>query len=283
LSSALITLTSDFGYDDGYVGMMKGVIYSINPAALLVDLSHSIAAHNIGQGAFLLHQAYRHFPPTTINLAVVDPGVGTARRAICLIVPEVGYFVGPDNGLFSYIIKAEQERGANLTAFALTDPTYHRAEVSSTFHGRDIFAPIAAHLSLGEAPANFGPAVEIDQLVKLEKFWPEIVQKGQSRLIKGQVAQIDHFGNVITNIPANLLGELTQAQRDKIRFKCGWLTAKGLKQTYGQAKKGQLLILVSSSGFIEVARVEGMAYVYGTGVEGSPKITVGSPLTLSIS
>src|SRR5690242_5702409 len=147
MSLPLITITTDFGLEDGYVGMMKGVIYSINPAALLVDLTHVVEPQNVAQGAFLLYNAYRHFPPGATHLAVVDPGVGTDRRAICLAVPEIGCFVGPDNGLFSYIINAESNRGAALSAYELSNPSYHRMEISHTFHGRDIFAPVAAHLS----------------------------------------------------------------------------------------------------------------------------------------
>jgi S-adenosylmethionine hydrolase len=278
----LITLTTDFGLEDGYVGMMKGVIYSLNPAALLVDLTHAVQPQNVLQGAFLLYNAYRHFPPSTIHLAVVDPGVGTERRAICLVVPEIGYFVGPDNGLFSYIIEAEQARGASLRAYELNNSAYHRLEISNTFHGRDIFAPVAAHLSKGEPPENLGTPLDIAQLIKLENLRGQIKEKGKGLTIQGQIIHIDHFGNVITNIPASMLGDLTEEQREKTAFSCGWLTVKGLKETYGQAKKDKLIILVSSGGFIEVARVNGRADAYYGNPTYNMFVKVGDKVTLTV-
>lgn len=280
----LITLTTDFGQEDGYVGMMKGVIYSINPAALLVDLTHAIEPQNVLQGSFLLYNSYRHFPPSTIHLAVVDPGVGTERRAICLVVPEIGFFVGPDNGLFSYIIEAEQKRGAALRAYELNNPAYHRLEISRTFHGRDIFAPVAAYLSKGEPPENLGTPLDIAQLVILEDKEPEVKERGKGLAIQGQVIHIDHFGNIITNIPLSMLGNLPAEQREKIQITCSWLKAKGLKETYTQGKKYEPIILVSSGDFIEVARVNGRANIYYSGGTEVPSMTIkiGTKLTLVI-
>ncbi len=278
----MITLTTDFGLEDGYVGMMKGVIYSINPAALLIDLTHSIEPQNIQQGAFLLHNAYRHFPPNTIHLAVVDPAVGTDRRAICLVVPEIGLFVGPDNGLFSYIIETERARGAALAAYELDNPTYHRLEVSHPFHGRDIFAPVAAYLSKDEPPQNLGTRLDVTQLQLLEIFRPKVRPNGKGRIIEGQLIHIDHFGNLISNIPAALLGDLTTAQREKIKITCEWNKVTGLKETYGQTKKGKLVALVSSGGFIELARIGGRADLYA-GVESAAKIKLGTKFTLTYS
>ena len=153
-NARVITLTTDFGARDGYVGAMKGVIYGLQPAALIVDVTHEVSPQRIREGAFLLHTAYPSFPPGTIHVAVVDPGVGTARRGICLDVPGVGRFVGPDNGLFSYVLDAHPARRAREIA----NPAYLRHPVSSTFHGRDVFAPVAAHLSRGEPFEAVGPA-----------------------------------------------------------------------------------------------------------------------------
>ncbi len=242
---------------DGYVGMVKGVIYSLNPSAVIVDLSHHIQPQNIRQAAFLLFNSYSYFPVGAIHLAVVDPGVGTARKAICLHLPGKGYFVGPDNGLFSYILEAEKENG--LQAWELAEPAFQGLKISPTFHGRDIFAPAAAHLTLGENPENFGPAVLLESLVRLKKLWPEVILKSQHRVIRGSVTQIDRFGNITSNIALASLGSLNKAQSSGLQAVCGNLKVKGLKQTYGQAKKGELLLLAGSSGYLEIACSGGSA------------------------
>ncbi len=282
MSLPLITLTTDFGLEDTYVGVMKGIIYSINPAALPLDLTHTVAPQNVRQAAFLLSGAYRQFPPGTIHVAVVDPGVGTSRRAICLVIPEVGYLIGPDNGLFSYILYAEKERGAQLKAFELSNRAYHRPEVSRTFHGRDVFAPVAAYLSKGEPVENFGSPIPIENLVMLDELWPTVKIKDKIRTITGTVVHIDHFGNVISNIPGAMLGELTPDQRRKVRASCGYVSAKSLVETYGESKKGKLVVLVGSSGFVEIARVEGRADLFA-GAEGSSlAVKLGSKFVLTV-
>ena len=253
----IITLTTDFGDKDGYIGMLKGVIYAINPAALLVDITHQLEPQNILQGAFMLHTTHRHFPPGTIHVAVVDPGVGTSRRAICLEVPEVGYFVGPDNGLFSYILEAYP----NTIARELINPAYHRQLISKTFHGRDIFAPVAAFLGRGEPFEEVGPQLELSGLVRLENLWPAWEQKTNGkRLIKGKIIHIDNFGNLISNIHRRLFAELSSAELERLKIGIPLqITATGIKDTYGNEKKDTLIALFGSSDFLELARVNGRA------------------------
>ena len=279
MSLPLITITTDFGLEDGYVGMMKGVIYSINPAALLVDLSHAVEPQNVAQGAFLLYNAYRHFPPGTTHLAVVDPGVGTDRRAICLVVPEIGCFVGPDNGLFSYIINAESNRGAALSAYELSNPAYHRMEISHTFHGRDIFAPVAAHLCRGEPPENLGTPIDIVQLVKLKSLLPVERLTNKERIIEGEIIHIDHFGNLISNIPDSMLGDIPDKLREEISISCSGRKFRGLRHTYSEGGSHEFIVLVNSGGFIEIACVNGRADAPGF---GGYLVKIGAKLTLTI-
>ncbi|RLC85831.1 MAG: hypothetical protein DRI79_10855, partial [Chloroflexi bacterium] len=185
----LVTLTTDFGTADGYVGTMKGVILSIAPDAQLVDISHEIAPQNVRQAAYVLYTAYPFFPPHTVHLVVVDPGVGSARRPIALRTP-AGYFVGPDNGVFSYVMAREPVEAL----VELRDPRYRLPQVSHTFHGRDVFAPAAAHLAAGVPITALGPPV-LDPVT----FPPpclEITPEG----ITGEVLHADRFGNVITSI-----------------------------------------------------------------------------------
>ena len=185
----MITLTSDFGLKDPYVAEMKGVILTINPKATLIDITHEVEKFNIRMAAFMLASAAPYFPQGTVHLAVVDPGVGTQRRAI-LMQTKKSFFVGPDNGI---LILAAQNQGIEHV-YQLTNHTFMLPKISSTFHGRDIFAPAAAHLDKGVQPSEFGP--EIKDLTK-----PEFasVKRANSSLI-GEVMHIDGFGNIITNI-----------------------------------------------------------------------------------
>lgn len=186
----LISLLTDFGTADYFVGAMKGAILSVNREARIVDITHEIPPQDIEAGAFTLVQAYNTFPPQTIHLAVVDPGVGSARRPV-VIASESYLFVGPDNGLFSYVF----EREKNCRVFHLTNEKYFRRPVSQTFHGRDLFAPVAGALSKGVEPSALGPAVT--DPVRLAAFAPEASVDGE---ITGRILQIDRFGNCITNL-----------------------------------------------------------------------------------
>ena len=245
---SVITLTTDFGMEDGNVGVMKGVIYSINPDACIVDLSHDIAPQNIADAAYVLRRAYAYFPHGTVHMVVVDPGVGSERRAIALQSSEA-FFVAPDNGVLTYVLRELRERGERVRIVDLTDPAYWLPWVSNVFHGRDIFAPVAAHLSLGVEIDALGG--EIDDVVMLSPLRLEL-RPGR---IVGQVAHIDHFGNLLTNIPeADLL-----SLGDVIRIRVAEREIGGLSKTFAHGQEGDLIAYVDSSGHLAIAVVNGSA------------------------
>jgi S-adenosylmethionine hydrolase len=257
----IITLTTDFGDLDSYVGMMKGVIYTINPDARIVDLTHQIEPQNILQGAFQLFQAHRHFPPGTIHVGVVDPGVGTSRRAIAVYIPEIGYFVGPDNGLFSYILDTYPQAQAR----ELNNPAFQRPDISNTFHGRDIFAPVAAYLSRGIPFEESGPLVDLVQLKRLENYWPVWQRSFNGRVVlRGKVVQVDRFGNIISNLSREHLAHLPPEIIKSCRIMVpDHIQASVFCNTYGEGLPGQFIALYGSSGFLEIAQVnERAAHVH---------------------
>ncbi len=184
-----IALLTDFGLTDAYVGTMKGVMLSICPAARLIDLTHAVEPQNIRQAAYLLLTAYRYFPPQTVFLVVVDPGVGTARQPIA-VETDHGFYVAPDNGVLSYVLSQVQIRQQVI----LQNPAYQLPAASQTFHGRDIFSPAAAHLANGVPITDLGPAV-----ARIERL-PDPLLKISAEQVCGEVLHIDHFGNVITSI-----------------------------------------------------------------------------------
>lgn len=252
--SAIITLTSDFGLTDAYVASMKGVILGINPDVKLIDICHSIQHRNIVQAAFVLSTAYPFFPQKTIHIAVVDPGVGTKRRAIILRTQSAD-FVAPDNGILSYVIQEFSGKPAedNITpqqrelepiieAVAITKPQFWQTPVSPTFHGRDIFAPVAALLSLGFPPINFGEAISSVTMLPLPQ-----PHQSHDGLLTGHILHIDTFGNLITNIKSD---NLTQA-REKITITIGKHRIQRLNTTYAEGKG--LLALIGSGGYLEIA------------------------------
>lgn len=237
-----IALMSDFGTRDHYVAAVKGTILSIDPDVTIVDITHEIEPQNIREAAFTLHACFRDFPPGTIFVAVVDPGVGSARRAV-LVLSAGCFFIAPDNGLLGMAIgKAE-----DIEAFEVTNHNYFRKPVSDTFHGRDIFAPVAANLSKGVEPAEFGPRV--DDVVRLELPAPEIHSPSE---VRGEVLHIDRFGNVVTNLrPADLW-----------RGFCLEVNGKMVSKTVGhyeQGTAGELFALTGSSGLVEISVVRASA------------------------
>jgi len=257
--NTIITLATDFGLADAYVAVMKGVILSINPEARLIDICHSIKPQNIAQAAFVLSTAYPFFPKGTIHLVVVDPGVGTERRAIILRTP-LADFVAPDNGVLSYIIqqsspkplsfnRAQVKLPSELQAVAITQPRFWRQPVSATFHGRDVFAPVAAWLSLGTPLTDFGEA--IDSLTVLCLPHPSRLAKNK---LVGHILHIDNFGNLITNIRKEDLPE------GSLTIEVGKWLIPGLSRTYAQGQG--LLALIGSSGYLEVSLKEGNASVF---------------------
>jgi S-adenosylmethionine hydrolase len=241
----LITLTTDFGYQDPFVGIMKGVIFSINPQAQVIDLSHGVPAEDVFAGALLIQHAVRYFPPGTIHVVVVDPGVGSSRNAL-LIECEGMYLLGPDNGVLSLALEERRPR----RIIRLSNATYQLQPTSATFHGRDIFAPVAAHLALGTAPEILGRSA--DNLIRLA--WPKLVKTG--RTIKGEIVYIDVFGNLFTNIRAD---DLAPVPPDKLKIILGNLSIHGLAQNYAAVEPGDYVALINSWGLLEIAVYKGHA------------------------
>lgn len=236
--SKIITLLSDFGDNDVYVGVMKGVISQINPDLRLIDLTHQITPQNIIAARFSLMNAYPYFPADTVHLAVVDPGVGSQRRAIAIKLKN-GYLVGPDNGIFSGIISQNQV----IAALELTNIQFWRkSQPSSTFHGRDIFAPAAAYLASGVPWQELGTEVNPESLVKsdLDECCPSI------NSVAGCIQYIDHFGNLVSNIPASYLeGKNWCVQVQGLTLpRCA---------TYSDVEVGESLALIGSHGWLEIA------------------------------
>jgi S-adenosylmethionine hydrolase len=239
---SILTLTTDFGLGSPYVAQMKGVILSINPAAMLIDISHAIRPQDVRQGAIVLDDVTDKFPSGTIHVAVVDPGVGTDRA---ILYAEIGSqrYICPDNGLLSRIV--ERERPTRLVQ--ITNDAYWRKPVSSTFHGRDIMAPVAAHLSLGLDPARLGPpASRVSPLA-----WPKPVVK--PRRIEGEVIEIDSFGNLATNITDDLV--VGRPVDERACIVCSIYETFGIYSTYAEQLPGMLVALVDSTGRLELALV----------------------------
>jgi S-adenosylmethionine hydrolase len=244
--SGIITLTTDFGQRDPYVAMMKGVILSINPEARIVDITHQIAAGAIAEAASILNDAHRFFPSGTVHVGVVDPGVGSPRRPIALVA-ENHFFVGPDNGLFWPLIEAHGQ----CHVIRLTDKRYWMNEISTTFHGRDIFTPVAAHLSQGVDPLLMGET--IDDPMPLEVPLPRM----EGSALVGEIVRIDHFGNLITNIAREHLAPFLESKDLTIRI--GGLVLNTLSTTYSDVPEGQPLALIGSSNVMEIAVNRGNA------------------------
>ena len=284
-----IVLTTDFGLSDAFVGVMKGVILNINPQAAIIDLTHDIQPQDVGQASFVLGVNCPYFPPDTIHVAVVDPGVGTERRAVLLVTP-TAKFLAPDNGLLSHVLKdylaASPDRSAlesaarpghiplppGLTAYALTNPRYRLNPVSNTFHGRDVFAPAAAHLSRGMAPPRLGEPVT-------DLLWqpsPEPTRQGNE--LVGEVIYADRFGNLITNIPAAELpaGDSNAAP---VMVAIGPRRISRLSRTFhdADADADSLIALIGSNGYLEIAVPDGnAAQVLGLGVGAPVRVQGGS-------
>jgi len=243
MGRSIITLTTDFGTEDGYVGAVKGVIKRINPEAEVVDITHRIEPFDVLAAAFALNNFYRFFPPGTIHMVVVDPGVGSPRQPLA-IRSEDFFFVGPDNGIFSFVY--ENERMIEMVV--LSRQRYFLAQPSSTFHARDIFAPVSAYLSLGVDIKEFGgPAKEC---FKLKIPEPALSKKR----LEGEVIHVDRFGNLITNIKARLL-----EGRSIETIGIGGKRLKGMVRSYFDIPKEKIGALVGSSGFLEIATNQGNA------------------------
>jgi S-adenosyl-L-methionine hydrolase (adenosine-forming) len=337
----VISMTTDFGLYDGYVGTMKGVIHTLLPDARVVDISHDVTPQQIHEAAFILYRAYRYFPASAIHLAVVDPGVGSVRRPIVLVTRH-GTFVGPDNGIFTYVLRAEQIPGqgpelegrpawaggmwgvapnwAGLNpqqsqplrefeepsngmemedeeegvedpadpllearsaaplprAYHLVNPDYWLASVSTTFHGRDVFAPVAAHLASGAHPERMGELVPLDSLVTLPVSAPRVLGSGRDTTVMGQVIHVDRFGNIITNLPERLLGPLLEDATSAPVVEIGGHHIFGLATSYSDVREGQPVALIGSEGLLEVA-------IRNSNAAQRMKVRVGDPMRLVVN
>lgn len=242
----VITLLTDFGASDYFVAAVKGVILTANPKVRIVDITHEIPAHDIEAAAFTLLAACSSFPAGTIHLAVVDPGVGSARRAI-LIKTGQAFFVGPDNGIFSYVCDASESLSVTPELFHLTNEKHWRHPVSPTFHGRDVFAPVAAALSVGVKPAQLG--TPISDVVSLQSLRPTTSRDGE---IMARIIHIDRFGNCVTNItPSDLTAKMVAAGAT-LRLK--GKVVKSFRNYFAEAEgKDKLFAIWGSAGFLEIA------------------------------
>jgi S-adenosylmethionine hydrolase len=247
LTRPIITLTTDYGTNDHLVGVLKGVILSINPEVNIVDITHSILAHDILDGALTLSQAYKFFPSKTIHLVVVDPGVGTARRPI-LVAGDTHYFVAPDNGVLSAIY----DQSESLYVWNITSEHYFRQPVSNTFHGRDIFAPVAAWLSKSWQTASFGDA--ITDFVRFAIPKPKV----SGNTTKGIVLRVDNFGNLITNLTVEDVPALI-APDAKFTIRVGNAAVTKIVPTFAQGAAGETFAIIGSSGYIEICVNKGSA------------------------
>ncbi len=241
----ILTLTTDFGLSDHYVGTMKGVILGICPKAQIVDISHEVGPFEITEGAYLIAQAYRYFPPKTVHVVVVDPGVGTARRPI-LMEAAGQYFIAPDNGVLSMIYTREEAR-----IRLISNEKYFLHPVSRTFHGRDIFSPVGAHIAAGVPPSRMGKRIED----YLRPAFQKPVRAGK-RTWTGRILKIDRFGNIVTNFHSDDFPDL---EKRNFAMVIGPQETSVLARTYAECSPGELFAIIGSSGYLEVSVSQGSA------------------------
>ena len=266
MARPLITLTTDFGTRDSFVGVIKGVILGINPEAMIVDITHDIEPQNILEASRVLKEPHKYFPENTVHLCVVDPGVGSSRHPIILHDGK-HYFVGPDNGVFSEIIRIS---GESLRGYHVTERKYFLPEISSTFHGRDIFAPVAAWLSKGIPCSSFGDLVSDFTLIS--RTAPKKTDGG----VEGLVTHTDRFGNLITNISADLLREaeiIQGSHPDKATIQVEGRGIFALYSFYSEAGQGKTGALINSEGWLEI-------FVCGENAQKELNINVGDKVKL---
>jgi hypothetical protein len=238
----IITITTDFGVRDHFVGAMKGVILTINPEANLLDISHDVASYSVVDGAFTIAQAYPYFPSETVHLVVVDPGVGGERRPI-LVQAGRHCFVGPDNGVFSFIYEREER----VTVRHITASHYFLQPVSRTFHGRDVFSPIAAWLAKGIDPSNFGEP--INDYTRFASLNPTMESDHRAR---GIVLKADKFGNLITNFSIAHFPQFVQPETPAFQLEIKGQQLMRLRKTYAEGAPGETFAIVGSSGYLEI-------------------------------
>jgi hypothetical protein len=245
----IITLTTDFGLNDHFIGTMKGVILSIEPEAEIVDICHSVQAFDVLDGALTISQAYSYFPTGTVHMVIVDPGVGTARRPL-LVTSERHHFVAPDNGVLSLVYRKEER----LSARHVTGEHYFLQPVSNTFHGRDVFSPIAAYLAKGVDPAKFGE--EVKDFVRFGAPKPKAVNENT---LRGVVLKVDRFGNLITNITPQDAPMLFTENPGAFKIVLGQREITEIKDAYASGAPGEVFGILGSMGYLEIAANRGAA------------------------
>lgn len=243
MRNPIITLTTDFGYRDPFVGIMKGVILDINPFVTIVDITHGISPQNILEAAIAIEMSFESFPPRTIHVVIVDPGVGSRRRPV-VVTTDYHYFIGPDNGVFSLVYNLSK----SLNVMHITAQHYFLPQRSSTFHGRDIFAPVAAWLSRGIEVSKFGEPIK--DYVTMKVPTPVMVKKN---ILEGEVIYVDRFGNAITNIKAR---DIIDREKFKVMVKG---KEAPFKDHYSQAEEAGLYSLINSFGYLELFMYRGNA------------------------
>ena len=252
---SIITLLTDFGADDEYVGLMKGVVLTINPDATIIDITHHIGPQDIVQAAYTINSTYPYFPAGTIHLIVVDPGVGT-ERAILAVKANHQFFLAPDNGVLTLLLN--EDNGASI--IRVTNSNYFLNSVSHTFHGRDIFSPVGAHISRGVNLKALGTETDLSHVVRLKDLHAQIDQNGA---LIGRVVSIDNFGNLITNIDAGMLAHSHKTSSAAItRVSIGGHVVNGLSTTYGNVDSNTPAALIGSRGYLEIAVNGGSAAQY---------------------
>ena len=262
----MITLTTDFGLTEHYVGAMKGVIYSINPTVQLVDVTNAVQSFDVLDGAIAISQAYSYFPKDTVHVVVVDPGVGGPRRPIIANIGQY-LFVAPDNGVLSLVYEREER----VSVRHITSEHYFHQPVSNTFHGRDVFAPVAAYLSKGVDASKFGE--EVTDYVRFAAPKPKAAGENQW---KGIVLKTDKFGNLVTNITAKDIPQFFDGSSKAFKISVGKSEVTKLCSSYSQAAQGELFAIVGSTGFLEISANKGAA----SRLAGADK---GSEVTVSVS
>ena len=257
-----VTLTTDFGLVDHYAGAMKGVMLDVFPEVRIVDITHAIQAYDVLDGALAISESFKYFPSGTVHAVVVDPGVGSARRPIIATVNE-HYFVAPDNGVLS-LVYAQAER---VLVREISSSHYFRQPVSSTFHGRDVFAPVAANLAKGVDPAKFGD--EITDYVRFAAPKPKTAADGS---LRGIVLKIDRYGNVVTNIKASDAPHLLGHNAPPFKLSLGSQEISTLCTHYAEGAPGKLFAILGSMGFLEISANRGTAAKLTGAVKGSEVI-----------
>ncbi len=254
MTKPLIVLTTDFGTKDNFVGIMKGVILGISPEAQIVDLMHEIQPQNFKQASFLLSVSIDYFPKGTIFLSIVDPGVGTARNAI-VVLTEKYTFIAPDNGLLTYVLQKHKP----IAIYSISNKQYQLDHISATFHGRDIFAPVASHIANGIDVKTIGDRISPISLITIQD--PKCFLDGQ-HIWHGEIMHIDRFGNLITSLKASTLGISTvEFPKQNLRWsvESANLKIKFLSQTFADVDLGQFLAYIGSYGYIEIGVRDGNA------------------------